>query len=246
VGLLENVDVPRLADSAEELARHNHQLLSDGDDLGLSLFVTPGPYSTFAPADADSPTVGMHTYPLPFHLWAQNYKKGQRLVVSDIRQVPSQCWPAELKCRSRMHYYLADRQAALVDAGARAVLLDLEGHVIEASTANLVIWHRDIGLISPPRDTILPGVSVAVLEELAGKLDIPFIHRSIGVEDLRAADEVLLSSTSPCVWPVVAVDGLPIGKGQPGTVFQQLLDAWSDLAECDVQRQAEHFANRTT
>ena len=35
------------------------------------------------------PLVCMHTYPLPFHLWADKYRTGQSLVVTDVQQVPS-------------------------------------------------------------------------------------------------------------------------------------------------------------
>ncbi|HWA99941.1 MAG TPA: aminotransferase class IV, partial [Pirellulales bacterium] len=88
---------------AQRLIGHNHALLPAGSDLGLTIFVTPGAYSTLAPPDAPSgPTIGMHTYPLPFPHWAEKYARGESLVISSIRQVSSHCWPAELKCRSRM------------------------------------------------------------------------------------------------------------------------------------------------
>lgn len=114
-----DVDLISLGKAAQTLAEHNHQLLAAGDDLGLSLFVTPGPYPTFAPPGPQRPTVGMHTYPIPFHLWNGKYASGERLIVSSVRQVPNNCWPLELKCRSRMHYYLADREAREREPDAR-------------------------------------------------------------------------------------------------------------------------------
>lgn len=239
-----------LAEAAEDLASRNHALADPGDDLGLSIFVTPGPYSTMAAmvaADASrGPLVCIHTYPLPFQLWADKYRTGQTLVVTDVRQVPPECWPADLKCRSRMHYFLADLKARHIEPGARAVLLDAAGHVLEASTANLCIFRRDEGLISPPKEKILPGVSIGVVAELARGLDIPFHYRDLTVEELLQADEVLLSSTSPCVWPVLRLNGQAIGDGQPGEVVQQLLGAWSELVGIGIQAQAERFAQRST
>jgi len=239
-----------LAEAAEDLASRNHALADPGDDLGLSIFVTPGPYSAMAamvPADASrGPLVCIHTYPLPFHLWADKYRTGQALVVTDIQQVPSECWPADLKCRSRMHYYLADLKARRIEPGARAVLLDAGGHVLEASTANLFIFRRGEGLISPPKDKILPGVSIGVVAELARGLEIPFLYRDLSVEELLQADEVLLCSTSPCVWPVLRLNGQPVGSGTPGEMLQRLLMAWSDLVGINIQAQAERFAQRST
>ena len=155
VGLEHEVEIARLAEWAVELVARNHPLLDQGDDLGLSLFVTPGPYATLAPAGAQGATIGMHTFPIPFHQWVNLYDQGQPLEVTDIRQVPAACWPTELKCRSRMHYYLADLHARRKDRGARALLLDASGYVNEASTANIVIYRRDEGLVSPPREKIL-------------------------------------------------------------------------------------------
>ena len=239
-----DVDLSSLGEAAQELAANNHKLLATGDDLGLSLFVTPGPYSTFAPTGSHEPTIGMHTYPIPFHLWSEKYTAGERLVVSSVRQVPNDCWPLELKCRSRMHYYLADREARQRDPGARALLLDQEEFIAEASTASVILYREAEGFLSPPREKILPGVSVGVLEELAREMGLAFLHRDLTVSDVYSADEVILCSTSPCLLPVVSVDGQSIGAGAAGTVFTQTLAAWSNMVGLDIIKQANQFANR--
>ncbi len=244
VGVELGPQLAELPQLAQQLVEHNHRLLAEGDDLGLSVFVTPGPYATLAPHAPAEPTLAMHTYPLPFVLWARRYHDGQRVVVSDVRQVPSVCWSPALKCRSRMHYYLADRQARQRDPAARAILLDIDGYVSEASTANVLLYRKDEGLISPPPQKILPGISMACVAELAASMQVPFLHRDLHTEDLRQADEVLLCSTSPCVLAAVAVDGEPIGSGQPGAMFHRLLDAWSSHVGVDIVAQAIAFSER--
>ena len=245
VGIDPGVPLAELGRVAEEMAARNHRLLDPDDDLGLSIFVTPGPYATFdTVAPRSGPTVGIHTYPLPFHLWHDKYEAGQSLVVTDVMQVPSACWPAELKCRSRMHYFLADKKARQVEPGARALLLDASGQVVEASTANVLIFRANEGLISPPREAILPGVSVAVLAELAAGMKIPFVHRRLDPADIAAAGEVMLCSTSPCVWPVTRFSGQPIGNGRCGPVVKELLKKWSQLFGVEVAAQAARFARR--
>jgi branched-chain amino acid aminotransferase len=245
VGIELGMPVVKLGEIAWEIAAKNHALLEPGDDLGLSMFVTPGPYSTFAAGgDVQGPTVGIHTYPLPFHLWHEKYERGESLVVTDVMQVPAACWPAELKCRSRMHYYLADKAARAKEPGARALMLEERGFVTEASTANILVYYRDVGLVSPPKEMILPGVSAAVVEELAGRLGIPFSYRSLTVDDVAAANEVLLSSTSPCVWPVTRLNGQGIGDGKRGETAARLLAAWSELVGIDIKGQTKQFLNR--
>jgi branched-subunit amino acid aminotransferase/4-amino-4-deoxychorismate lyase len=246
VGVDPGLSRQQIARIANEVASYNHALLDPADDLGLTIFVTPGTYAAYAAlAPRQGPTIGIHTYPLPFGNWVDKYSTGESLVVTDVIQVPVRCWPPELKCRSRMHYFLADRRAREIEPGARALLLDERGLVTEASTANLLAFRPQEGLISPPKEHILPGVTVAVLEGLAGELAIPFLHRDLTLGDVQSADEVLLCSTSPCLWSVVRVNGRPIANGRPGDLAQRLRERFSQLAGLDIEAQARRFSIRS-
>jgi branched-subunit amino acid aminotransferase/4-amino-4-deoxychorismate lyase len=245
VGIDSGLSRQSLTEIAETLTQQNHKLLDPADDLGLTIFVTPGISPIFSEsAGHQGATVCIHTQPLPFRSFAAKYDTGDALVVTEVQQVPITCWPPELKCRSRMHYFLADRRASELEPGARALLLDEHGFVTEASTANVLIYQAASGLVSPPKEHILPGVTVAVIEELAGKLGIPFGHGELTVADVAAADEVLLCSTSPCVWSVTRLNGRPIGSGQPGPIAAQLRTAWSQMVGFDIAEQARRFAVR--
>jgi branched-subunit amino acid aminotransferase/4-amino-4-deoxychorismate lyase len=234
-----------IAQIATELAEQNAKLLEPDDDQNVTIFVTPGPYPAYADvAGRRGPTLGIHTQPLPFWQWAEKYETGERLIVSEVRQVPAACWPSELKCRSRMHYYLADRQARQRDARARALLLNERGLVTEASTANVLLVRRGEGLVSPRKDDILPGVTMAVVASLARRLGMPWVERDVTVADVVSAEEVLLCSTSPCVLPVAFVDGRPIGEGVPGPVWRQLIAAFSEQVGLDIVAQARQRAAR--
>ena len=242
VSLDESTD--RLASIARELVQHNHASLDPEDDLGLGVLVTPGGYAGYGQPSHPAPTVLLHTYPLQFHLWQERYDGGQSLVIPPTRQVPTDCWPSGLKCRSRMHYYLADREAHARIPGARALLLDHEGHVTEASTANVVVYRAAEGLISPPHGAVLPGISLAQALLLAGQLGENIIERNLTPDDLRTADEVFLTSTPLCLLPVVSLDGTPIATGRPGPLYRRLLQAWNNVAGLDIAAQARRFATR--
>jgi len=246
IGVDPGLTMAEIGVNANELVRLNHRQLDPADDLGLTIFITPGPYSSFAmSAGRIGPTIGMHTQPLAFHLWNKKYEQGESLVPTEYRQVPNDCWPVELKCRSRMHYYLADMRAQKIEPGARALMLDHEGFVTEASTANLLIYKKDAGIVSPPKEKILPGVSMSVLEQLARELGLEVSQRDLRIEDVAAADEVLLCSTSPCVWPVTRLAGRAIGDGKRGPIASQLLKAWSERVGFDIEAQSHRFAVRT-
>jgi branched-subunit amino acid aminotransferase/4-amino-4-deoxychorismate lyase len=221
-----------------EFIARNGPLIAADDDWSILAFVTPGISA------AGPPTVCVHGYPLPFSRWAAHFEDGVRVVISDVRQIPPQSLPPELKCRSRMHYYLADRRAAAADPGARAILLDEDGFIAEATTANVILYREGEGLVSPPPEHILFGVSVGVVQELAAQLGISFVQRPLSVEELLQANEVMLTSTSICLLPVVACDGRPIGGGEPGATYRQLLAAWSELVGVDIRDQARRIAAR--
>jgi branched-subunit amino acid aminotransferase/4-amino-4-deoxychorismate lyase len=238
VGLPANKITEQVGAAMDEFIARNKSQISPDDDWSIVAFVTPGTSSD------GPPTVCVHGYPLPFARWASQFDDGVRVAISDVRQIPPQSLPSELKCRSRMHYYLADQRAAAAYPGARAVLLDEDGYVAEATTANVIVFVEKQGLVSPPSEHILFGVSLGVVQELAAKLGIPFIQRPLSVNEFRAADEVMLTSTSICLLPAVQCDGQPIANGQPGPKYRQLLSAWSDMVGIDIADQARRIAAR--
>ncbi len=218
---------------------HNGSLIAEGDDWAVAVFVTPGNSTA-----ATKPILCVHGFPLPFANWADQYETGLATVIVDVRQVPENCWPSELKCRSRMHYYLADRQAEQQQPGARGIVLDQEGFIGEGTTANVVAFFADRGLVTPPRSKVLPGVTQEVLYELAEGLDIPCGEADILPEELATADEIYFVSTSICLLPVVHLDGGSVGTGKPGPMYRRLLAAWSDFVGVDIASQALQFAVR--
>jgi branched-subunit amino acid aminotransferase/4-amino-4-deoxychorismate lyase len=236
-----------LSGAIPEFLERNRGQIVDDDDWSIIAFATPGLTGAGRPSSdttSRAATVCVHGYPLPFGQWAPRYETGVAVVMSDVRQVPANCWPPELKCRSRMHFYLADRRAAEAQPGARAILLDQDGFVAEATTANVLIYRAEEGLITPPADHVLFGVSIGVVAELAEKLPLPFISRRLTVDELRSADEAMLTSTSICVQPIVTCDRNTIGRGRPGPMYGRLLAAWSELVGLDIAAQARRFAKR--
>jgi len=238
VGLDAEAIVAELSEVVPEFVERNRSHIVADDDWTIIAFATPGA------AGGGRPTVCVHGFPLLFRLWAKQYELGVSTMISRVRQVPPDCWPPALKCRSRMHYYLADMQASHEEAGARAILLDENGYVAEASTANVVVFRAAEGLISPPEEHILFGVSLGVVQELANRLDVPFVKRHLTVAELLSADEALLAGTSICLLPIVRCNRERIGSGAPGPTFGRLLGAWSEMVGVDIAAQANRFSSR--
>jgi branched-subunit amino acid aminotransferase/4-amino-4-deoxychorismate lyase len=217
------------------------------------MFVTPGPYATFAPPDVPRrPTIGMSTYPLPFHLWAAKYEAGDALRITTVHQVPGASWPAELKCRSRMHYYLADREVRKNGDSARPLLLDENGYLNETPTANIVwhsLGHPDAGnfeyLGTVAENKALNGISQMSLVEIGKRrFGLRNLDADLRPSGVKLCAEFMITSTPFCVLPIVKIDDAPIGDGRPGPTFQKLLAAWSEEVGVDIAEQARRFAVR--
>lgn len=231
-----------LAECAAELVAHNFALLPEGADLGLAILVTPGAFSHTGSNDERRPLVCLHSDPLPFANWADHYESGVALVTTDVMQVPAACWPPELKCRSRMHYYLADRAAEKRSPGAKALLLNERGEVAETSIANVIAVRPDEGFVTPPKVDVLPGITLAAVEELSAHLGMPFRYRTLTLDDLLTAEEVMVTSTPWCILPVKSLNGQPIGKKAPGPVYKKLLAAFDREVGLDIAAQARKGA----
>jgi branched-subunit amino acid aminotransferase/4-amino-4-deoxychorismate lyase len=240
IGLDPGVSLDDLGRIAGELVEHNARLIDSGSDLGLVAFITAGEAPMYRAEPGlplrTKPTVCVQTFPLPFEVWADRMRDGAHLVTPSIRHIPPQCIPANMKHRSRMHYYLAEQEAHTVEAGAVPLLLDLDGHVAETNTANILIVEGG-AIVSPTLKNILPGISREMIVELAARLEIPFAERELEPSDVARADEVLLASTPFCVMAAVRFNGQPIGDGRPGPIFRRLIEAWSEAVDLDVYRQ---------
>lgn len=69
---------------------------------------------------------------------------------------------------------------------------------------------------------MLEGIRFSLIEEICRAQGIPFALRRITRAEVRAADEVLLSSATKEVLPVTLLDDAPVGSGQPGPMYARL------------------------
>ncbi len=112
-------------------------------------------------------------------------------------------------------------------AGAyEAVLIDAQGFVTEATHTSL-LWVREGRLEGTPEGhEILPGMTRQLVLRLIGSLDISFKGAHVTLNELKAADELILVATTTEVVPVIELDGAPIGTGTPGPIALRLHRAY--------------------
>ena len=229
-----------MIDITMKVIDHNAALLPKEKELGVIHFVTAGSFSVYAGTSAGTqemaPTVCVHTFALPLHFWTEGVRDGVHAVTPSTRHVPPQCIDPKMKYRSRMHYWLAEKEARMVDPKAAVLMLDLDGNVAEFSGGNLLIVQEGT-IVSPTLRNALPGISRQTVIELADRLEIPFAERDFQVFDVCNADEAFESSTPFCLRPVTRINDVAIGNGKPGPVCSRLQQAWSELVGLDVVAQ---------
>jgi D-alanine transaminase len=100
----------------------------------------------------------------------------------------------------------------------------------EAAASNVWIVHEGALLGPPKSEHMLEGIRVELLRELCDDCGIAYNLRPISEADLRAADEVLLSSATKEVLSVTRLDGEAVGhgamRGKPGPVYARLHEAY--------------------
>lgn len=223
-----------------ELAEANCRLIGPGEDIGIVHFVTPGENALYAGSAGAAgplrPTICIHSFPLRFEMWGHLFTEGAHVVTPSVRHIPPQCIDPKMKNRSRLHWWLADKQSQAVDPRAISLLLDLDGNVTECAGSNFVIV-KGRTILSPTSRNILGGVSLQTVRELAQEIGMEFVEKDFQPYDVVNADEAWLTTTPYCMAPCTRINGIPIGDGKPGLWFRKMLSAWSGHAGLDIEAQ---------
>lgn len=205
--------------------------LPDGRDGEASVRLTitrgVGPAGVAPPADVQ-PTVVIAINPFPAFP-AAIYESGLTAHVASGRR-NEHAMTAGLKTTA-----YTDSIAALLEArrsGAdEAIFLDTAGHCSEATASNLFIRTGGI-LVTPPLScAALPGITRAVVLELAATMELRTSERAFDVVELLAADEAFLTSSLRGIAPVVRVGGRTIGDGKPGDLTRRISAAYARLLD---------------
>jgi branched-chain amino acid aminotransferase len=174
-------------------------------------------------------SVGIYAVPMGDYVATD----GLRVTVSSWRRLSDNAIPARAKITGSYANAALAVDDALAAGFDEAILLNEDGHVAEASSANLFMA-RDGALVTPPvTDGILEGITRRVVIALARGRGIAVVERSIDRTELYAADELFLCGTGVQIAPVVAVDHRPVGTGDIGPITHAIQEAY--LTACRGQ-----------
>ena len=136
-----------------------------------------------------------------------------------------------LKVISLLANILARQQA--VDAGCAEALLIRDGYLKEGAASNIFVV-KDGVLLAPPKTSfMLPGITYDVVLELAACHGQPLEIREIHENELRAADEVWMTSSTKEILAITTLDGQPVGNGpnagKPGPLGEKMWQWYQDF-----------------
>jgi D-alanine transaminase len=134
----------------------------------------------------------------------------------------------DIKSVSLLGNVLARQMSA--DRGALETIMFRDGWLTEASGSNVWVVHEGALLGAPRSEHVLEGIRYELLRELCEEEGIAYNLRPISEDDVRTADELMLTSASKEVLPVTKLDDHPVGhgalRGKPGPVYARLYEAY--------------------
>jgi D-alanine transaminase len=181
--------------------------------------------------DHAQPTLLFYYRPLP-KLAEPGAAEGTKLLSVDDERW-KRCW---IKAIALLPNVLAKNRA--VQAGAdEAVFVD-EGVVTECSASNFFMVSRGVLITHPVGSRVLPGITRAVLLNVAKELGISVQERPVRIEEARGADEVFITSTTREISWAREWDGKVIGSGQCGAVTLALHRGLRQRVNAEIARAA--------
>lgn len=123
---------------------------------------------------------------------------------------------------------ILQRQTA-VDAGAYEAILIRDGFVTEGAASNVFIVENGVVITPPKSNFILPGITRDTVLEIMQAANIACKEDNISEAQLRSADEIWVTSSIREILSVISLDNQPVGTGEVGTVWSQVLQLYKQL-----------------
>jgi len=188
---------------------------------------------------ARTPTrVAIAVWPWGAYMGDEGLRQGIRVKTASLARFhPNTLFP---KAKAVGHYVNAILASHEVKrAGyAEALMLDVDGYVSEASSANVFIVERGV-VKTPSSPTVLAGITRDSVFRLLADQGIPVREEPFARDEMYLADEAFLTGTAAEVTPIRELDDRRIGSGTPGPVTRMLQEVFFAAAHGRDERYRE-------
>lgn len=206
-----------------ELRRAVHDVIS-ANKL-KSCYIRPLIYMADGPLglnlDEMEPAIGIAVWEWGTFLGEEALEKGARLQVSSFTRHHPNVSMTKAKISGNYANSVMAKTLAARAGFDEAVMLDPSGFVAECTGENIFLV-RDSTIYTPPRATILEGITRASIITIAGDLGYEVIEETISRDQLYIADEIFLSGTAAECVAVSEIDYRPIGSGSMGQITREI------------------------
>ena len=233
-----------------ETIEANEHLFNSDDEHRLMIDVSRGLLGIYENIKGlrKGPNVIIADFPLKWTVQNMGhlFESGINAVITSQRAIPSSLMDPKIKNRSRLFYLMANIEASQFEGSDNwALLLDVNGFISEGTGDNFFII-KDGKVISPRGNDILRGISREyVMKELCPELGIECIEMDITPYDVYTADEAFMTGTPFCMLPVTKLNGLSIGDGKVGSIFNEILAKWSLNTGVNIKSQIQDWNKNT-
>ena len=156
--------------------------------------------------------------------------KGINCGTSSFRRIDDSMIPVRAKVTGLYVNNSMAKTEAYLNGYDEAIMLNMDGHVSEGTGENIAIIKGQT-IISPAvSDNILEGITLETALQIAEKeLNLNVERRTIDRSELYIADEVLMTGTAAHITPVVSIDKINIGNGQPGSITKTMQEKYFSI-----------------
>jgi D-alanine transaminase len=140
----------------------------------------------------------------------------------------------DIKSTSLLGNVLMRQRAA--KARCLETIMFRDGFLSEASSSNVLVVHGKTVSAPPNNHLVLPGTTNDVVMELLATARIPLLRREVHEDEVRAADEIWLTSATKEVLAVTRLDGKRVGSGVPGPVFKRVYRLYQSYKRTVMRR----------
>ncbi len=168
-------------------------------------------------------------FALPFGRYVDK-EEGLHVGFSAWRRVDDNAIPARGKVTGAYANSALIKTDAQLAGYDEALVLNQDGHVSEASAANVFVVRKGVVYTPPVESNVLEGiVRRSVIDLLRDELDLTVVERNIDRTEVYIADEVFLCGTGVQVAAITKVEHRDIGSGQMGEITRGVRNLFFDV-----------------
>jgi len=163
------------------------------------------------------------------HIRKEDLELGIHLMVSSWEKVGSRSLPTHAKGVANYANSALARMEALKSGFDEAIMLNSNGHVVEASAENIFLVKNGKIYTPPISSGALEGITRDTVIDIAERNNVKVISENISRDELYYFDEVFLTGTASEIVPVGYIDHRMIGNGGIGSITSSIRKQFADV-----------------